>query len=456
MLVGPQQAAHGLHVDPGDSHSSEPSLDYSLLLGPQQAAHALHEDPGDSHSSEPSLDCSVLVESPIDKAPQGQGPAVDHQQRPYYDGDTFSTARRYVEHRLRGDRRFPGFATLEDVLAIPPVLAPPHIEPSSILWRNPEGNSICLVDVVPDATVDAAMGCVPYSVYPPSRNATRAEMVAQMAVCDELDDIHFLKGGNGKGGRVRLNATSYPQPRRLSWSVLKGKEWSAEHDQHVYVQYAYSQSYRPPEDWRAAPMPMPVFDLGCACREAGYRYLSAISQACPPTGCQLLAYQTLFHATVGRHRDNGLLLDGGHCRLGHSEDQNSQIRGSSVMVFTPDDPPMTFALVEPPPGKKPWDARKKEYVYRKPLMVPLGRGTLYILDSVDDENFCHEAWFEESIKAIGAQVRLAFVFRWLSKEHRFFSEGPKRRALVLTQEEEAAKRLRKQNATRSKRNLRGY
>ena len=97
------------------------------------------------------------------------------------------------------------------------------------------------------------------------------------------------------------------------------------------------------------------------------------------------------------------------------------------MVFTPDDPPMTFALVEPPRGKKPWDTEKKRYVYEKPLMVPLGRGTLYILDSIDDENFCHEAWFEEFIKAIGAQVRLAFAFRWLSKEHRFFSEGPKRR-----------------------------
>ena len=72
-----------------------------------------------------------------------------------------------------------------------------------------------------------------------------------------------------------------------------------------------------------------------------------------------LFYWPLFDSKIGRHRDNGLLLEvdnegdsdgeekatrATHARLGHSEDENSQIRGSSVMVYT-EGPPMDFALV---------------------------------------------------------------------------------------------------------------
>ena len=53
----------------------------------------------------------------------------------------------------------------------------------------------------------------------------------------------------------------------------------------------------------------------------------------------------------------------------------------------------------------------------------LGSGTLYVLDPRDDEDFCHEAWFKPFIMRLGAGVRVSFVFRWLSKCHRFFGEG---------------------------------
>ena len=58
-----------------------------------------------------------------------------------------------------------------------------------------------------------------------------------------------------------------------------------------------------------------------------------------------------------------------HSRLGHSEDENSQIRGSSVIVFT-EGPPMDFALVKPPEGRSSWNTPKKDYVYDIALVVP--------------------------------------------------------------------------------------
>jgi hypothetical protein len=66
----------------------------------------------------------------------------------------------------------------------------------------------------------------------------------------------------------------------------------------------------------------------------------------------------------------------------------------------------------------------------------LGSGTLYILDPRDDEDFCHEAWFSSAVRATGSHMRIAFAFRWLSKQHHFFcdAEGELRHALAPTDE----------------------
>jgi hypothetical protein len=93
---------------------------------------------------------------------------------------------------------------------------------------------------------------------------------------------------------------------------------------------------------------------------------------------------------------------------------------------------MTFALSSPPPGQLPWTATKDEYEIQPALTISLEDGTLYVLDPRDDENHCHEAWFEFDIIARGADVRRAYAFRWLSKQHLFYAErkGADRCAVV--------------------------
>ena len=72
--------------------------------------------------------------------------------------------------------------------------------------------------------VDALM---PTSMRP-NRHTTPASLAKQLEHCEYLDDIHVLKGGCGKDGRrVRLNATKYPQPRRVTYSVLAAMEEDA-------------------------------------------------------------------------------------------------------------------------------------------------------------------------------------------------------------------------------------
>ena len=357
----------------------------------------------------------------------------DHQNRPYFNDDLFPDTAAYVHHRLGTSElaSWDGAVTLGEVWQTACDMMPQLVAQEEqggglgrqrsqgrMVWNSGLCSSCCLQGVIDVGVSARADMCAPRSIFPSSRSTTAAEMATQIGVCQEMDDMTWTMTGEVQ----RVNATQMAQPRRKSWSVLIGVHQDEAGGKH-YRMYSYSQSYRPPSDWRAAPMPRPIFDLGVACWAAAWCYLSPISQVCPPTGCQLMAYLTVFGSCVGRHRDNGLLLpEGQHCRLGNTEDENSQIRGSSVMVYTAG-PPMSFALSTPPVGKTPWQAKKVEYEVQPALTVALGEGTLYVLDPRDDENCCHEAWFEAATIALGADVRRAYVFRWLSKRKLFFAEG---------------------------------
>ena len=359
----------------------------------------------------------------------------DHLNRPYFCDNQHRDTASYVLHRLGRydtDLMETGFATLNDVWATAARSLPANVaneerwlmgqrnRSSSVHWRVGGCESFCLRDVVDESIGCAADACAPRSIFPPARTCTAEDMVLRMKNCPELDCMTWTMTGK----KVLVNDTSFQQPRRKSWSVIISQERSEEDMSNNPMTWSkrlftYSQSYRPPSDWRAAPMPTAVFDLGVACWQAVWQHLSPISQACPPTGCQLMIYQTLFGACIGRHRDNGLQPpDGSHGRLGNSEDENSQIRGSSVLVFTKG-PPMTFALSSPPAHLKPWTATKTEYEIDPELTIPLGDGTLYVLTPRTDEECCHEAWFEDSVLTRGADVRRAYVFRWLSKSRLF-------------------------------------
>ena len=59
-------------------------------------------------------------------------------------------------------------------------------------------------------------------------------------------------------------------------------------------------------------MPRPVGDLGVACWAAAWSYLSPISQVCPPTGCQLMAYSNLggsSYVEIGLAGNNDILTE---------------------------------------------------------------------------------------------------------------------------------------------------
>ena len=71
---------------------------------------------------------------------------------------------------------------------------------------------------------------------------TASSLRDRIAASNFFEDSHVLKGGNGKGHgkRVRLNATTYPQPRRRSWSVVVKGPHEDEDGDEVRVQLNYT------------------------------------------------------------------------------------------------------------------------------------------------------------------------------------------------------------------------
>ena len=191
---------------------------------------------------------------------------------------------------------------------------------------------------------------MPDAMFP--REGDDADSLARrLGDCDFLDDIHCRKGGTGRR-YIRLNNTTYAQPRRVTWSELVShelipQEFAGEEDA-TWCLFAYTQAYRHPEDWRCRPMPSPVQDLKHYVWQAA-KATGRLSDYCAqhaPTSCQLMIYYVLLRNCIGRHRDNfshehfQQYLDGvdvlANLTSGHSAsgDSNSQVVGSDVLIWT--------------------------------------------------------------------------------------------------------------------------
>ena len=163
-------------------------------------------------------------------------------------------------------------------------------------------SSLMLVPYIPEPVRIAALNEIPKDVLPCEGDTVRS-LVARLSTSSFLEDSHVLRGGKGPG-RVRLNSTSYPQPRRRSWSVVVEPPHEDADGDHISILFNYTAYGRLPSDWHARAMPRAIWDLNLILWRASFPFLTEVSQRSPPTGCQLLLYYTLFQSCMGRHRDN--------------------------------------------------------------------------------------------------------------------------------------------------------
>ena len=186
---------------------------------------------------------------------------------------------------------------MEDVASARGALAPA----SSVLIR-PVGDSQL------ESAAARAMALFPDDVFP-SAEDTADTLAARLGGCDFLDDIHFKKGGHGKGGATTaINMSKYRQPRRKTWSVEvdSSQDQPPEpEDQASRALFAYTQFGRKPSDWRSSPMPLEVWEFLVLVWRLAKPYLGAVSRASPPTAVQVMMYYVLQRAGPASLAHNG-------------------------------------------------------------------------------------------------------------------------------------------------------
>ena len=132
----------------------------------------------------------------------------------------------------------------------------------------------------------AALACIDPDIYPRSDD-TPEKLATRLSGCAFLDEINAKKGGHGRGGRrVKLNSTTYAQPRRATFSV-KARDATCPETEWLY---AYTQHGREPEDFRCRPMRMELFEFGVVLwKIARPLMLGGPSLWSPPTALQIMA-----------------------------------------------------------------------------------------------------------------------------------------------------------------------
>ena len=169
-------------------------------------------------------------------------------------------------------------------------------------------SSVCVKPVLDDDLLSRVRSVVPEEVAQ-RPDDTVESLRRRLSDCSFFEPGMVLKGGKGPQ-RVQLNDTAYSQPRRRTWSVICGPHadafyWDEQAQQYVYDAFYYKLRFRQPEDWKAYPMPIPIFDLGVALWHVAARFIPhGPSKLGPPNSCQLLGYYSLFGSEMVRHRDN--------------------------------------------------------------------------------------------------------------------------------------------------------
>ena len=317
---------------------------------------------------------------------------------------------------------------------------------SAGMWVPVPTSTVLLKPCIGEDLRRRALREVPDEVLPRPTD-TAASLAARLSASTFFEDSHVLEKGKGPR-RIRLNATSMPQPRRRTWSLIVEDEFEDEDGDTVRVLSNYTAYGRRPQDWEAMPMPQAVEDLGRFLWSISWPILTPVSQRSPPNGCQLLVFYVLFGGAMGRHRDNynhqmmmqvlcgerGLedLVEGNH----HGGDENSQTVGSNVLIWTEGDADMRFTLSFPDSK----DSKVREYKIHPSYCVNLGAGTLLVFSPVDDVFFCHETAFLAD--ALGT-YRIAFVFRWLSAARKFYVSNNKHKVSAKLHEQELDLKRRK-------------
>jgi hypothetical protein len=176
------------------------------------------------------------------------------------------------------------------IAAASSVLIAPQHPPSELFHR--------LAALVPDEVL-------------PRASDTAHTLRLRLANSAFLHPIMTLAKGHGRGGRyIALNATTYPQPRRVQWGTSTVPEYTDADGDRVVRCLCYPHYYtKSPLLRMVEAMPPVVDELIKYAVHLSRPFLTTPSLASYPNSCELCIYYTAFNSKIGRHRDNFVSKD---------------------------------------------------------------------------------------------------------------------------------------------------
>eukprot|EP00956_Cyclotella_meneghiniana_P032114 scaffold86725_cov23-Cyclotella_meneghiniana.AAC.1 len=236
------------------------------------------------------------------------------------------------------------------------------------------------------------------------------------------------------------NASSMQPVRRTSGMVKKRAHFfhsqlprgEEEGDgRSVVTLYGYPNAECPTNLWMCFPMTKLDYAQCLQVWTKAWPCLTCISRRTPPNGVQLLAYHRVLNRKMNPHRDNhggNIVLNlvngeevpwGENPTVGGSE--NSQVRGSSVMIFTRGRP-MTMTLRYASPDREVTQ-QTKYYTTSPSFQMKMRDGWITVLDVVDDMLMLHSVNWDDDDAGAETDVRFAWVYRWLGVTHDYYTQG---------------------------------
>eukprot|EP00956_Cyclotella_meneghiniana_P004182 scaffold5121_cov40-Cyclotella_meneghiniana.AAC.1 len=312
----------------------------------------------------------------------------------------------------------------------------PENEPA---WHN--RYSVSLADLPMDEIFHRMYGKIPESLFP--KKGESPECLGDRIAQSKYIDVIY-SWFDAKSPRPLNENTSSMQPIRRTTGMVKRRPFyfhtqlppgEEEGDgKSVVTLYGYPNPECPTNLWMCFAQNKLEYAQGLKVWTKAWPALSSESRRCPPNGCQFLMYHRRFNRKMGKHRDNNrgnVILNlvngskmpwGENSRVGGSE--NSQVRGSSVMIFSRGRP-MTLTLSYASPEREVTQ-QSKYYITSPSFQMRMEDGWITVLDMIDDTLMVHSVdWPEddESGSDDETDVRMAWVYRWLCVTHDYYTLG---------------------------------
>ena len=281
--------------------------------------------------------------------------------------------------------------------------------------------------------VEMQVKCVPSHLYP-AKGETEETMLDRFR-SDDFLDVEF----HSRSGKLILNDLGVHTPRRRFETVVisgpeiyNGGDGSDGVGEGVFRGFVYPAIEKPPDCNRARPMRIQGMAFMLTIWEMVWEYLSEYSRLHPPNCYQFLNYVGVLNCYMGDHRDNytdgniSNLISGGSPiqRKPRKGQKNSQVDGSSVVIFSKGNRPMEIVFSY---GATPdhLGDKRDDYVTSISYQMKCGDGWITVLDPIDDLLMRHRLqWVVKcevgEYPAMNQSYRFAWVIRWLGETADFF------------------------------------